>query len=152
DPAAILPGPSQLSFGFGSFTATFNTVGTQTLTATDISNSIINGTATNINVVGSIIGADDLVGLTTAGQLVRFSSSTPSSVTPVAGVTGLANGQSLVGIDFRPANDQLYGLALGTTGVQLYSINALTGAALAVGAPIAVSAADTSLSFGFDPV
>jgi len=40
DPAASLPGSSAISNGTGTFTATFNTLGTQTITATDAANSL----------------------------------------------------------------------------------------------------------------
>ncbi|MBX9580353.1 MAG: DUF4394 domain-containing protein [Gemmataceae bacterium] len=71
-----------------------------------------------------------LLGLTTADRLVRFDSSAPGTLigTPVA-VTGLGPAEDLVGIDFRPATGQLYGVA--TTGT-LYLIDPTTGAATAI--------------------
>ena len=50
DSAAILPANSTLSSGTGTFTATLNTVGGQTITATDTSNSSITGTSGTITV------------------------------------------------------------------------------------------------------
>jgi hypothetical protein len=52
DPAAVLPDDTTLSSGLGSFFATLKTAGSQTLTATDTSNSGIFG-STGISVAGS---------------------------------------------------------------------------------------------------
>ncbi|MEY2495664.1 MAG: hypothetical protein QOJ45_2156 [Verrucomicrobiota bacterium] len=50
DPNATLPGNSTLTNGTGTFSATLRTVGNQTITATDTSNSSIAGTSTTIAV------------------------------------------------------------------------------------------------------
>jgi hypothetical protein len=85
-----------------------------------------------------------LVGLTSTDQLVRFDSATPATTSNPVAVTGLGASESLVGIDYRPATGQLYGL--GSTG-QLYTLNATTGAATAVGStPLTL----TGTNFGFD--
>jgi len=49
DPVAVLPGPSTLAVGAGTFSVTFGTAGTQTVTATDSANSI-NGTSGAVSV------------------------------------------------------------------------------------------------------
>jgi hypothetical protein len=55
----------------------------------------------------------------------------PNSPMPVSkAITGLQSGESILGIDFRPLNGQLY--ALGSSS-RLYTINLGTGAATAVG-------------------
>lgn len=84
-----------------------------------------------------------LVGLTSTDQLVTFDSATPATTTNAVAVTGLGASESLLGIDYRPATGQLYGL--GSTG-QLYTINSTTGAATAVGTPLTI----TGTNFGFD--
>jgi hypothetical protein len=85
-----------------------------------------------------------LVGLTSTDQLVTFDSATPATTSNPVAVTGLGASESLLGIDYRPATGQLYGL--GSTG-QLYTINATTGAATAVGStPLTL----TGTNFGFD--
>jgi hypothetical protein len=49
-------------------------------------------------------------------------------------ITGLGLGESIVGIDFRPATNQLYGLTTTALGMaKLYSFNLSTGAATGVG-------------------
>jgi hypothetical protein len=75
--------------------------------------------------VASVAGAQvTAFALTTAPngaqQLVRFAPSSPNSVTTV-GLTGVR----LVGIDFRPATNQLYGY----DGDKLYLVNLSTGVA-----------------------
>lgn len=61
-------------------------------------------------------------------------------------ITGIATGETILGIDMRPLNGQLY--ALGSTS-RIYTINASSGAAVAVG-----SSSFTTLlvgtQFGFD--
>src|SRR5689334_15156374 len=72
--------------------------------------------------------ADTLWGVTSTGDLISFDSATPNTVTTVA-ITGLQVGETIVGIDQRPATGQLYGL--GSTS-RLYVINPTTGVATAV--------------------
>jgi len=62
DPAASLPGSSAISNGTGTFTATFNTLGTQTITATDAVNSFIatsSGTTVTIPNLVVTVATDD---------------------------------------------------------------------------------------------
>ncbi len=49
-------------------------------------------------------------GLTGDGSLVRFDAANPSRGERVGAITGLAAGERLVGIDFRPVTGELYGL------------------------------------------
>lgn len=58
-------------------------------------------------------------------EIARFDSATPATVV-VTTVTGLSAGESLVGIDFRPANGALYGI---TDQGRIYTIAPATGAA-----------------------
>jgi hypothetical protein len=60
-------------------------------------------------------------------SLYRFNTGSPSAPALV-GDTGIA----FAGIDFNPANGQLYGLSIGSN-VQLYIINTSTGAATPIG-------------------
>src|SRR4051794_17907907 len=66
------------------------------------------------------------VGLTSANTLVRFDTATPAVVTTVGPIAGLVGGDSIIGIDFRPATGELFGLGSGS---RLYVINPTTGAA-----------------------
>lgn len=80
-------------------------------------------------------GGTPIVGLTTANTLVRFNSNSPGTVTTVA-IAGLTAGETLVGIDYRPATGQLFGLGVNdaTNTGTAYIIDPQTGAATLVGA------------------
>ncbi len=91
-----------------------------------------------------------LVGLTTAGSLIRFDSGTPGTLvgSPVT-VTGLAAGETLVGIDYRPATGTLFGV--GSTS-RVYTINVATGVAAAVGGTAFTPAlSGTNFGVNFNP-
>jgi hypothetical protein len=80
-----------------------------------------------------------------ATNLISFDSSNPSNLQSASFVAGLQPNETIVGIDFRPATGQLYGL--GSTS-RLYTLNTATGAAT----PVDVSFAPpiNGFSFGFD--
>lgn len=73
-----------------------------------------------------------LVGLTSAGALVRFDSSDPTTIASTVAVQGLAANESLVAIDFRSATGQLYGISDQS---KLYVVNTTTGQTALVGQP-----------------
>jgi Ca2+-binding RTX toxin-like protein len=93
--------------------------------------------------------ADTLVGLTADNQLIQFDSATPGSPSPATPITGLAGGESIVGIDFRPTSGRLY--AVGTSN-RLYTVDPATGVANPVGAPGMFALNGTSFGIDFDPV
>lgn len=70
DAAALLPDDTSLTNGTGTFAATLNTDGNQTITATDTSTSAITGTSSDISV---------------AGPATHFSVSAPSTTTSYVG-------------------------------------------------------------------
>ena len=86
--------------------------------------------ATALALGAASASAIPLVGLTSANQLARFDSASPGAPTTVA-ISGLAAGDRLIGIDYRPSNGMLYGISLGN---QLYTVNEITGAASFVAA------------------
>jgi hypothetical protein len=88
--------------------------------------------------------------LTTTSELVAFNVNalgTPGVPVPI---TGLGAGEQMLDIDFRPANNMLYGVSSGS---RVYSINPTTGVATAAGtgpfSPALVSGA--SLAIDFNP-
>ena len=85
------------------------------------------------------------VGLTDSNTLSFFNSDNLNNVTRLA-VSGLQTGENLLGIDFRPATGQLYGLGSSN---RLYTIDQTTGAATAVGTGT-FALPLTGASFGFD--
>jgi hypothetical protein len=92
--------------------------------------------------------AEAILGITTTNVLVSFDSATPGVVSGVS-VTGLQAGESLLGIDIRPANGILYGL--GSTS-RLYTINTVTGAATQVGSAGSFTLSGTEFGFDVNPV
>jgi hypothetical protein len=93
--------------------------------------------------------AEPITVLTSGNRLLTVDSAAPSTTIedPVT-VTGLATGETLLAIDYRPATGTLYGL--GSTS-RIYSINADTGFATAVGAAGAFTLNGTSFGFDFNP-
>jgi len=100
--------------------------------------------------------AEAIVALNTQNRLIIFDSATPGTVTTNVAITGLGSGESIIGIDFRPANGVLY--AVGTQG-NVYTLNQSTGVATFVSTLAADPVNDTDGSlftglngsaFGFD--
>ncbi|MGX5816837.1 DUF4394 domain-containing protein [Chitinophaga lutea] len=82
-------------------------------------------------------------------NLLGFDLAAPGKVTTTA-ITGLAGGETLVGIDFRPADKKLYGISSAS---KLYSINTATGAVTMIGAGAFTPAlSGTSFAMDFNPV
>ncbi|MGI8518650.1 MAG: DUF4394 domain-containing protein [Acidimicrobiia bacterium] len=85
-----------------------------------------------------------VIGLTTDQQLVCFRSDQPNRAAVIAPVTGLSGDTALVGIDFRPADGQLYGV--GNAG-GLYTIDPRSAVATKFNQ---LSVALSGVSFGVD--
>jgi hypothetical protein len=95
-------------------------------------------------------GPVSFVALTAASGLVAFAAATPATTSAAVPVTGLAAGETLVGVDFRPSNGRLYGLGSGS---RLYQIDRNTGVATLVGAaPFTPALAGTAFGMAFNPV
>ena len=93
------------------------------------------------------VAAEAIFGLTTSNSLVVIDSNTGAAV-PLFPVTGLTAGESLLGIDIRPATGTLYGLGSSN---QLYTISTTTGAATAVGAAGQFTLSGSAFGFDFNP-
>jgi Domain of unknown function (DUF4394) len=83
-----------------------------------------------------------------SNNLLAFNLTKPG--TPVSkAITGLQTGETILGIDMRPATGQLF--ALGSTS-RLYALNTATGAATAISvAPFSTLLSGTSFGFDFNP-
>lgn len=92
--------------------------------------------------------AVEVFGVSEANELVRFSSVDPAAVTTIGPVTGLQEGELIVGIDFRPADLVLHGVG---NAARLYTIDTATGAATLVG-PLPSAFLGESFGVDFDPV
>src|SRR5262249_1861938 len=87
--------------------------------------------------------------VTDINTLLNFNPGTPGVINSTRFITGLSQGESVVGIDFRSANGQLYAL---TTANRLYTINPSNGAATPVGAaPITTALNGQSFGLDFNP-
>ncbi|MFT3956952.1 MAG: DUF4394 domain-containing protein [Piscinibacter sp.] len=82
--------------------------------------------------------------VTASNQLLAFNAGQPQKILSQRKLSGLRDGDQLLGIDYRVAKGQLFGL--GRSG-QLYRIDAASGAATPVGTPVALPAGS---EFGFD--
>ena len=85
-------------------------------------------------------------GVTSTNSLVQFDSATPGVISSTVAMSGLTG--TLLGIDFRPATGELFGL---TSDSRLYTINLATGAATAVGAANQFLLMGSSFGFDFNP-
>ena len=97
----------------------------------------------------------------TATMLLRFNPATPGTTTAQA-IAGLTAGETMAGIDGRPATGQLYGFGVNSTANTgtLYLLDPQTGAATVVGTAGSIAFVDaaaspvdlptTSVGYGFD--
>ena len=96
-----------------------------------------------------VTGPETVFGVTTSNNLVRFNSNTPGTIVSTSPITGLQGGENILGIDFRPATGQLYGLGSSS---RIYRIDPANGAATAVGGgPFAPALSGTDFGFDFNP-
>ena len=70
--------------------------------------------------------AGSVLAVTETNKLISFNNATPQKLCTSAAVTGLQNGENVLGIDTRPADGALY--AVGSAG-RIYTIDATTAAA-----------------------
>lgn len=107
------------------------------------------GVADTVRSIAVVPRVETIFAVTTNNNLLCFSSGTPDQVTSVA-ITNLPPGESIVGIDFRPATGQLYAVSSAS---RLYLINTATGAATPVsGAALSPPLNGSSFGFDFNPV
>jgi hypothetical protein len=88
-----------------------------------------------------------LYSVTANNELISFKPNSPGKIRSSVPISGLQMGETLLGIDFRPANGMLYGL--GSTS-RLYRI-APNGAATAVGGQFNPMLNGTDFGFDFNP-
>src|SRR5688572_23132499 len=99
-----------------------------------------------------------LIGLTNTQELIRFDSAAPGTIISTVPITGLIGGDIIRGIDVRPANGMLYGLAVnnpvGVDAGRIYLIDPVSGFAVPLSnSPFSNTlTAGTFFGFDFDPV
>ena len=97
------------------------------------------------------------VGVNAAGtSLLLFDTATPGTMTPVP-ITGLGAGETIAGIDRRPATGALYGLGVvdggATDALRLYRIDPANGAATLISlAPVTATTGGTDYGVDFTPL
>ena len=108
----------------------------------------IGGLGNHTNITGIAIRTEPVAYATDEmNNLLIFNPMKPVPVTKP--ITGLAAGERIEGIDFRPLNGQLYALSSAS---RLYTINASSGAAVAVGTmPFNTLLSGTAFGFDFNP-
>ncbi|WP_425615481.1 DUF4394 domain-containing protein [Anatilimnocola sp. NA78] len=124
------------------------------------------GAATFVDSIGSFqllrglsvaLPVQQVFAVTSGNNLISFNSARPDVLLSKKAITGLGAGETLNGIDFRPATGVLYGL--GSSG-RVYTLNTTTAVATAAPA-LSADAADTTdgnaaftaisgAAFGFD--
>lgn len=91
---------------------------------------------------------ESVVAVTASNQLIRFNAGQPGRILSAVALTGMQPSEAVLGIDFRIAKGQLY--ALGSTG-RLYRVDAMTGAATAIGTSPVPSLAGSEFGVDFNP-
>ena len=96
--------------------------------------------------VGAVIYALD-----NGNNLLMFGTESGETISRKVGITGLPILKRMIGIDFRASNGKLYGVGNDS---RVYTIDTVTGAATAVGAPFSpgiISSFDIHFGMDFDP-
>lgn len=92
--------------------------------------------------------------LTGNNNLITFDSGLPGTVRSLVAISGIATGQTLSGLDVRPATGELIGLGYNTLNgeANLYAINPASGVATQIGtSPIALKPNMGKISMDFNP-
>lgn len=96
----------------------------------------------------SPLRAERVFAIDSRAVLVSFDSEKPGAILSMAVVRGLQPGESVLGLDFRPANKRLY--ALGSSS-QIYVVDIATGQATRVGTRFLPLLDGTKFGFSFNP-
>lgn len=99
------------------------------------------------SVIGIAFKTNPVAFATTAdNKLYRFNPTSPES-NPVA-LTGMLSGETIVGLDFRPANGSLYAISSQS---RLLTVNTSNGQVTPVGSVLTPALDGTSFGFDFNP-
>jgi uncharacterized protein (TIGR03437 family) len=100
--------------------------------------------------IAAVTRVETIFALTASNNLLSFNSGTPGTIAATTPITGLAAGENLLGLDFRPATGQLFATSSQS---RVFTINTSTGVATPVGgSPLAPPLVGTSFGFDFNPV
>ena len=93
-------------------------------------------------------GALVVTGLTANDRLVTFAASDPSTIRSTVKISGLAEGDDVAAIDFRPATGGLYAVVTSqTSGARLFLVDPATGTATRVGTGTLPIGGNVSIDF-----
>jgi len=110
--------------------------------------TVLLGCAVGLGRAATADAAELLYGVDTQNRLVTFTSDTPAAISRVP-FTGLPAGEQIVGLDVRPAGNQLFALSSAS---RLYRINPAGGGVTSIGtAPFAPTLTGTTFGFDFNP-
>ena len=156
------PASGVLSFAEGEVSKTFQVpliddalsvgvIGFNVTLSAATGGAVVGSTArSGVVVIDNEMPVPQLVGIAGGTMLVRFSAAAPGTILSSLAITGLQAGETVLGLDFRPASGQL--VALGSTS-RLYTLNPATGAATAIGgASISPALDGTFFGVDFNPV
>jgi hypothetical protein len=102
-----------------------------------------NGLSPNSEMEGTVYA------VTAANNLISFNTITPGAILRTVPITGLPQGETINGMDFRPRTGQLYGVSSAS---RVYGINTTTGVATAAGAAFTPALAGGRIGVDFNPV
>jgi len=104
----------------------------------------------NQQIIGIAIPTEPVAyAISTNNELLIFNHTSASPTAVVKSISGIQTGESIIGIDMRPKNGQLY--ALGSSS-RIYTINASSGAAVVVGGQLTTTLLGSQFGFDFNPV
>lgn len=94
-----------------------------------------------------------IYGLTTDGKIVTFNAATPNTIVSTPSVSGLKTGQTLVGLDVRPATGELFTLGYDASNdsATVYTLNAATGVVTAKATSVKLTGLGAPVGFDFNP-
>ena len=131
----------------GATTSQLYTINLTSGAATLIGN--IGGTEA-IRDIAIALTVENVYAVTSGNRLLSFDAASPGTINSSGAITGLATGDSIIGLDFRPATGQLFGLGSSS---RLYTIDVTTGIATQVGsAAFTPALSGTDFGFDFNPV
>lgn len=89
-----------------------------------------------------------LYALTSGGSILTIDAANPSQAMNSASITGLGSGETLIGIDVRPATGELFAVSDAS---RMYKIDPATGTATAVGSGFTPALDGANFGFDFNP-
>ncbi len=107
------------------------------------------GGGTPIRDIAIATRVETVFAVTAGNNLVSFNSLTPGTILSTVPITGLGAGETVTGMDFRPASGQLFAVSSAS---RVYTINTLTGAATPAGPAFTPALSGTAFGVDFNPV